>query len=89
MSWPYDELIEKIYLPCFHKQGEGIIPFLVNGAISKAAFLSAYKKLPPIEKMPNEEKHEMKQYARALFPNKTPQEKLDACKIIYTIGSIL
>ena len=82
-------LIENVFLPYFHKHGEEAIPFLVNSRVSKMCFLSAYKKLEPIEKMPEKEKKEMKQYIISLFPNKTIQEKLEACKVVYTLGTLL
>lgn len=88
MGWPYDSLIKKVYIPHFHQNGESAIPFLVNGLLSSKVFLSAYKNLSPIEQMEKKEKDEMKKYVRDLFPNKTPEEKLIACKIIYTIGSL-
>lgn len=88
MGWPYDSLIEKVYIPYFHRHGEPSIPFFVNGLLSSRVFLSAYKNLPPIDKIEKKEKDEMKKYVRDLFPNKTPQEKLDACKIVYTIGTL-
>jgi len=39
--------------------------------------------------MPEGEKKELKKYVHELFPNKTVQEKLEAAKIIYTIGNLL
>jgi hypothetical protein len=88
MGCPYDSLIKKVYIPHFHQHGESAIPFLVNGLLSSKVFLSVYKTLPPIEEMEKKEKDEMKKYVRDLFPNKTPEEKLNACKIIYTIGNL-
>jgi hypothetical protein len=76
-------------LPFVHRSGEESIPFLVNSRVSKTCFLEAYKKLPPIEQMPDKEKKEMKQYIIGLFPEKTIHEKLEACKIVYTIGSLI
>ena len=55
----------------------------------KKLWLSKYKSLPPIEDMPEKEKKEMKSYVIAMFPTKTIEEKLNACKIIYTIGNCL
>ena len=92
MGWPFtgkNGLIEKVYLPYFHKHGELAIPHLVNGSISKMAFLSAYKELPSIEEMPDKEKKDMKQFVIDTFPEKTPEEKIEACKIVYTIGTLL
>lgn len=92
MAWPFsgkDGLIEKIYLPYFHKHGEGAIPFLVKGTISRMAFLSAYKTLPTMDKMEETEKKEMKLFVNELFKGETPQFRLQACKIVYTIGTLL
>lgn len=88
-GWPFDGLIEKIYLPLFNEKGEAALPFLVNTQISKMSFLAAYKRLPPIEQMPEKEKKEMKKFVINLFTEKNIQEKLEACKIIYTIGTLL
>jgi len=82
-------LIENVFLPYFHKHGEEAIPFLVNSRVSRLAFLSAYEKLPPIEAMDEKEKKEMKKYIIDLFPNKTIQEKLEACKVVYALGTLL
>mgnify|MGYP001470646088 CR=1 FL=1 len=89
MGWPFDSLIKEVYLPYFQKHGELAIPALVNGKISSMAFLSEYKKLSPIEEMPEQEKKEMKLYVIKMFSDKTIEEKLNACKIIYTIGNLL
>ena len=92
MGWPFsgkDGMIEKIWLPLVHGDGEKWLPFLVNGKLSSMAFLSAYRDLPPIEQMPEKEKGEMEQFIDGLFQEKTQEEKIDACKIIYTIGTLL
>ena len=92
MGWPFtgkDGLIEKVYLPMFQEQGEKILPSFCKMTIPKMAFLSAYKTLPPIEEMNEKEKYEMKQYVNSLFKGETPQFRLDACKIIYTIGNLI
>jgi len=88
-GWPHAELIDTVFLPYFNKNGEDSIKFLVNGSLSKNAFLSAYKYLSPIENMPDNEKKEMKQYVISLFPEKTTLEKMEACKIIYSIGNLI
>lgn len=77
------------FLNHFQKEGESAIPFLVNGKVSSRVFLIEYKKLPPIEQMPEKEKKEMKLFVNDLFPEKTQEEKAIACKIIYTMGSLL
>lgn len=89
IGFPFQRIIDELYLPYFNNEGEKAIPFLVNSGVSKMAFLAAYKKLPPIEEMAEREKKEMKQYVIDLFPDKTAEEKIEACKIIYTIGTLL
>jgi len=89
MAWPYDSLINEVYLPLFNKKGEEAIPLFISSTIAKQAFLSAYKTLPPIELMPDKEKREMKLYVIQMFPEKTIEEKMECCKIIYTLGSLI
>ncbi len=88
-GFPIKGLIEDVFLPYFHKHGESAIPFLVNTSVARTCFLSAYKHLPPIEQMPEKEKREMKQFINDTFPGTTPQFRLNACKIVYTIGTLL
>jgi hypothetical protein len=88
-GFPIKGLINEVFIPHFQKHGESAIPGLVNSTISKMSFLSAYKHLPPIESMPEKEKKEMKMYVINLFPYKTTAEKMEACKIIYTIGTLI
>jgi hypothetical protein len=83
------ESLRRFWLEKFHEKGEAIMPFLVNSTLSKQLWLNKYKELPPIETMPEKEKKEMKQYVISMFPEKTIEEKLEACKIIYTIGTLL
>lgn len=84
----FKELLQ-LYLDLFQKEGESVLKAICNCSIPSQVVLSAYKKLTPIENMPEKEKVEMKKYVIELFPNKTIQEKLEACKIIYTIGTLL
>ena len=83
------ESILEFWFSKFHVIGEGMIPFFVNCSLPKGLFLSKYKTLPPIEEMLENEKSEMKKFVIGLFPNRTTEEKLEACKIIYTIGNLL
>lgn len=85
---PVSDLID-FWLGKFHEEGEKIIPFFVNCQLPRTIFLSRYKSLPPIEEMPEKEKKEMKAYVLAMFPEKSIEEKLIACKIIYTVGTLL
>lgn len=96
MAWPYtgkDGLIENVYLKLYRqKSGEDLEVYLkglFNGRISAMAFLSAYRYFPPIEQMAEEDKNEMKLYVNNLIPDKTIEEKIAACKILYTIGELI
>lgn len=73
----------------FHAKGEEMIPFFVNCRLPKMILLATYEKLLPIETMPDKEKKDMKAYVNQMFPNKTIEERVEACKIIYTLGTIL
>lgn len=88
-GWPFAGLIDEVYMPYFNRYGERAIPPLVGGSVSRMAFLSAYKRLPPLSEMPEKEKTEMKKYVNDLFKNETPQFRLEACKIIYCLGTLL
>ena len=89
IGWPFQNLIRDVYLPYFNAKGEAAIRFLVLGKVSRMAFLSAYKTIPQIEEMPEKEKKEMKKYVLEMFPDKTPEEKIEICKIVYTIGTLI
>lgn len=78
-----------MYLDEFTKKGEPALVAICNCSVPSQVVLNAYKKLVPIEMMEEDEKRELKQYVIGLFPNKTKEEKLKACKIIYTIGTLL
>lgn len=55
-------------------------------SVPRMCFLSKYNSLPPIESFPAEEKKGWKQFMNEIFPGTTPQFRLEAVKIIYTIG---
>jgi len=83
------ESLRQFWINRFNRYGEQVLPFQVNSSLMRKLWLSKYKELPPIEEMPEKEKKEMKAYIIAMFPEKTIAEKLEACKIIYTLGSVL
>lgn len=96
MGWPFigeNGLIEKVYLKIYRtkegEEAERCLKGLLEGTVSKQAFLSAYRDLPPIETMPEKEKKEMELYIQELMPDKTEEEKQTACKILYAIGTLL
>jgi len=83
------EPIAAYYLSEFNRRGEQALKDICNLKVPSEIILWEYKKLEPIEKMPEKDKKELKIYVHELFPKKTVQEKLNAAKIIYTIGSLL
>ena len=83
------EEIRQFWIGKFHAIGEPMIPLFVNCSLPRQLWLSKYKTIPPIEQMPDHEKKEMKAYVIAMFPDKSIEEKLEACKIIYTVGTLL
>lgn len=84
----FKELIA-LYLQKFYEIGEPFLKTICNCSVPTKIILSEYVKLPPIESMPDKEKKEMKLYVIAMFPEKTIEEKLICCKVIYTIGTLL
>lgn len=83
------EEMRQFYIQKFHEQGEVVLPVLCSLTIAQKLFLDKYQSLPPIETLPLEEKTEMKKYVHKLFPGKDVHFKLQAAKIIYTIGSCI
>lgn len=82
-------LIDNVYLPYLQQHCEAAIVPIVRSTVARKCFLSAYEKLPPLSDMPEKEKVEMKTYINQLFKNETPQFRLDACKVVYTIGNLI
>ena len=56
--------------------------------IPRNIFLVQYKKLPPLETIDKEEKTEWKKFVNEIFPGTPPEFRLQAVKIIYTIGML-
>lgn len=81
-----ESLVNNVYLPYFQKMGEEGISPLVNCSVPSIALLSEYKKL---ESMTDKEMIDMDEYVNELFPDKTEEQKSDATKIIYTIGTLI
>lgn len=59
--------------------------YCVN-TVPRNLFLSKYKSLPQIETLNAEEKREWKKFVNEIFPNTSPQFRLEAVKIIYTVS---
>lgn len=85
MGWPFDGLIEKVYLPHFQSNGEDGLPFLCESSVARMALLSKYKTLEP---MTEKERQELLQYVNERFPGQTDEQKEGSIKIIHTIGTL-
>lgn len=83
-----DSVIE-YFKGMFYSRGEEVLPFLCSSSLSRMLFLSKYTKIESLLHRPQSEQDEMTAYVDSLFPDKTPEFKEDACKIIYTIGNLL
>jgi len=96
MGWPFTGktgLIENVYLRIYRSKNgddaELCLKGLLTGTVSRMAFLSAYRDLPPIETIPEKERKESELYISELIPEITEEDKLTACKVLYTIGTLL
>lgn len=65
---------------------QDILKFMCTASVPRLLWLSDYKKLPPIEAFPKEEKDQWRKFVNDEFPGTTPEFRLAAIKIIYTIG---
>jgi hypothetical protein len=54
--------------------------------VPRMLFLDKYKSLPPIEAFEKEDKDGWKKFVNEIFPRTPPQFRLEAVKIIYTVG---
>lgn len=77
------------YLTYFQQHGEAALKTICNCVVPSKIILEAYKKLPPIESMAEKEKTEMKKYVIENFPDRTKEQQVEICKIVYTIGTLL
>jgi hypothetical protein len=84
----FEPLIQ-YYLGEFQKHGESALKTIRNLSVPSEIILMKYKTLPAIESLGEKEKKELKRYVIDMFPEKAIAEKLKACKIIYTIGTLL
>lgn len=85
----FDSLLRQ-YVEGFHKFGEEWLKAVCNCAVPSKVILEKYESLPAkLEQLSDHEKKELKTYVREMFPDKSPEEKMKAAKIVYTIGTIL
>ncbi len=83
------EQMRQFFIQKFHEQGEEGLKTICNLSVAQTLFMSKYKDFPPIETLPPEDKTDMKRYVHNLFPGKTVEFKLQAAKIIYTMGNMV
>ena len=81
--------MREFFIGIFNERGEAAIPFLCKSSVSQQVFMSAYKSLPQIETLTPEEKTDMKKYVHNMFPGYPAEFKLQAAKIIYTVGTLI
>jgi hypothetical protein len=84
-----NETLLSFYLGEFQRLGEPALVSICKCAVPSKVVLEKYKELDPIEKMSETEKAEMKKYVNGLFPAESADFRLKACKIIYTIGTVI
>jgi len=70
---------------------DDILKLYCTGLVARRSFLSYYKnKLEvKLDDMDVEEKTKLKAFVNKLLPNQTPEFRLEACKIIFTINQLL
>lgn len=77
------------YLNSFEMKGEVILKSICNCVVPSQIVMSYYPNVMPIEQLPDEKKRDLKKTVIAMFPEKTPQELIQCCKIIHTMGILL
>jgi len=83
------ETLFKHYMAEFHLSGESLIKAVCNCVVPSQIFLTKYKSITPIEELEEKDKKELWLYVSEMFPEKTKEEKLNCCRIIHTIGTLL
>lgn len=83
------EEMRQFFIQKFNEQGESALLTLCSLTVPQNLFMDKYKSLPPIETLSPEEKTKMKQYVHEVFSGKDVKFKLQAAKIIYTIGNMI
>ena len=82
--------IVEMCLLLVYDQKPDAIKTICSCSIPSHVMLVEYGKLKyKLEDMPVDEKKELWDYAYQLFPTKTSQERLNVCKIIHTIGTLI
>lgn len=85
----YAPIVEMCLLAVYEK-GVDAIKTICNCNIPSYVMLTEYLKLKiKIEDLDTEEKEKMWKEVYEMFPSKTKEERLKACKIIHTIATLL
>jgi len=77
------------YLGYFQAVGEPALVTITNCKVPSDIILGEYKKMPPIESLPSEQKNELWDYAKEKYPNSDKETRLRFTRITYTIGNLL
>jgi len=78
-----------LYLDMFYQRGGEALPTLTKLTAPKLVWLSIYKDFPPIESISKKERWDLFRYVIASFPEYERMDKMDAARIVYTIGNCL
>jgi hypothetical protein len=81
-----NDQMRDFFLAKFSQEPQKVLPILCTLSLPRTLFLSKYKILTPIEAFREDEKKQWKAFVHELFPDQSKEFKLDAVKIIYTIG---
>ena len=84
----FDTIIEMCLLEV-HEKGEVAIKTICNCVIPSHVMIIEYKKLSPIEELPDHDKKELKKYVIETLKGKTKEELVNCAKIVYTIGTLI
>lgn len=77
------------YLKGFQERGENALQSICNCVVPSHVILVEYRKLPPIEKLPEKEKKDLWEYSKEMYPKGDKETRLRFIKIVYTIGTLL
>lgn len=83
-----EELFNK-FKEWFKRDGEAALKGFIVSTVAKEVILKRYEKLDPIDSLPLFEKSELWRYACELMPKGTKEEKIEACRVIYTVGQLM
>lgn len=80
-----DNKYETVYI-----NSEDILKNFCTLNVPRNTFLSKYELLPEkMDKMAENEKLELKKYVNETFKGETPEFRLNACKVIFTLNQCL